>query len=202
MKAAERTRSLVLTYEGKLCPVYFSACCAGSTRRVEQAIPAALPHPSLKGVNDTAPDGKPWCRNAGHFSWTRSIESSRLSDVLEQYAKARGMNDLAPPLSLLRREESEPLQIRHQKGLQPIRAEDFRMFAGRRGGWNLILSDRFRIHQDKQSTVFTGHGFGNRVGLCQAGALARIRAGQTVNKVLGAYFPGTKIMPLDEIKKE
>jgi stage II sporulation protein D len=40
---------------------------------------------------------------------------------------------------------------------------------------------------------FSGRGFGHGVGLCQAGALARIRAGASLEDVLAHYFPGTTL---------
>ena len=41
--------------------------------------------------------------------------------------------------------------------------------------------------------VFSGKGFGHGVGLCQAGALARLRAGDSPEEVLEHYFPGTTL---------
>ncbi len=44
--------------------------------------------------------------------------------------------------------------------------------------------------------VFEGRGFGHGVGLCQAGALARVRAGAKPAAILQHYFPGTRLMTL------
>ena len=38
-----------------------------------------------------------------------------------------------------------------------------------------------------------GAGWGHGVGLCQWGAIGRSRAGQDLNDILSAYFPGTEI---------
>ena len=40
-----------------------------------------------------------------------------------------------------------------------------------------------------QSFRLRGHGMGHGVGLCQTGAAARARAGQTASQLLEAYFP-------------
>jgi hypothetical protein len=40
--------------------------------------------------------------------------------------------------------------------------------------------------------VFEGRGFGHGVGLCQAGAFARIMAGGKPAAVLARYYPGTR----------
>ena len=41
--------------------------------------------------------------------------------------------------------------------------------------------------------TFSGRGYGHGVGLCQAGALARLKTGASVNAVLAHYFPGTTV---------
>jgi len=59
-----------------------------------------------------------------------------------------------------------------------------------------MRSTWFDVRQVGQAFVFEGRGFGHGVGLCQAGALARIRAGQKLSTILQTYFPGTKIVAL------
>ncbi len=46
--------------------------------------------------------------------------------------------------------------------------------------------------------VATGGGNGHGVGLCQTGAIARARAGESFAEILEAYYPGTKIRPLED----
>ena len=72
------------------------------------------------------------------------------------------------------------------------------MFAGRIWGWNTLLSDQFSVGEDGDRFVFEGQGFGHRVGLCQAGAKARLDAGWTLEAVLGHYFPGASVAGLEK----
>ena len=52
------------------------------------------------------------------------------------------------------------------------------------------------VRRERGVFVFEGRGFGHGVGLCQAGALARIKAGVTPEAVLLRYFPQTSVRSL------
>lgn len=41
--------------------------------------------------------------------------------------------------------------------------------------------------------VLTGAGYGHGVGMCQTGAMARATAGQTFDRILTSYYPGTEV---------
>lgn len=200
-QAALRTKGLVVAYNEDLCPVYFHSCCGGFTREVETAIPRSKPHPALQGVQDMKPGGNAWCVNADHFQWTRKLDCEVLHQIIINYFKAKKLGGLSFPITVSRPEMNAPLIILGRDEEQKINPEDFRLNLGRTIGWNTLLSDRFRINQSKNQYIFHGKGFGHRVGLCQAGALARIRTGQSIKEVLAAYFRGSQIVPYDQLKK-
>jgi stage II sporulation protein D len=52
------------------------------------------------------------------------------------------------------------------------------------------MSTRMSITRSGSTYVFEGTGFGHGVGLCQAGAAARARRGDTTEAILAAYFTG------------
>jgi stage II sporulation protein D len=60
-------------------------------------------------------------------------------------------------------------------------------------GVRSIRSTLFTVTRSKDTFVFSGRGFGHGVGLCQAGAMARLQAGQAPSTVLAHYFPGTAL---------
>jgi stage II sporulation protein D len=60
-------------------------------------------------------------------------------------------------------------------------------------GARTIKSTWFEIRLEGATFVFEGRGFGHGVGLCQAGALARVQAGATPLAVFELYFPGTTL---------
>ena len=80
-----------------------------------------------------------------------------------------------------------------------VRGEDLRDVLGQSFGGRSIKSTRFSIEHTAGTFVFDGKGFGHGVGLCQAGALARIRAGAKLPAVLGDFtFPARNWSRCDE----
>ena len=75
----------------------------------------------------------------------------------------------------------------------------FRLAVGRLHGWNVVKSNDFvaRLLPWKGGGVWwlEGTGLGHGVGLCQQGAIGRALAGQGLDEILGAYFPGTEAAP-------
>jgi len=74
-----------------------------------------------------------------------------------------------------------------------VRGEVFRDAVTRAFGAKSLRSTLFTVKKTGAGFVFSGKGFGHGVGLCQAGAMARIRAGASVESVLAHYFPGTSL---------
>src|SRR6185503_10989749 len=74
-----------------------------------------------------------------------------------------------------------------------VRGEVFRDAVTRALGAKSLRSTRFSVTRTGGAFVFSGTGFGHGVGLCQAGALARLKAGATPDEVLKYYFPGAEV---------
>ena len=73
----------------------------------------------------------------------------------------------------------------------------FREVVSRHLGARTLKSTLFEVRRDRRTFVFDGRGFGHGVGLCQAGALARIRAGAQLLDILRRYYPGTTLRTSD-----
>ena len=56
-------------------------------------------------------------------------------------------------------------------------------------GPRAVRSNRLDISLDRARVVFSGKGFGHGVGLCQAGAFARLSQGVKPNAVLSVLLP-------------
>lgn len=74
-----------------------------------------------------------------------------------------------------------------------VRGEVFRDVVTRSLGVKSLRSTLFSVKRSGEHFVFSGRGYGHGVGLCQAGAAARIRAGSSPRDVLLHYFPGTSL---------
>ena len=65
---------------------------------------------------------------------------------------------------------------------------------GQRSGWKCLRRLDVRDPQkSRDAFTFSGKGFGHGVGLCQSGALTRLKAGTSTDDVLEHYFPGTSL---------
>ncbi len=60
-------------------------------------------------------------------------------------------------------------------------------------GDRAVQSTKMTISRTRDSFVFAGSGFGHGVGLCQIGAAARARRGESVNEIIEAYFDGATV---------
>ena len=187
-EATERTKGRMIFFGNKPAKVYFHACCGGYTMEPNQVFPGnrkLLPY--LQGVSDLDKNGQAYCRHDPHFTWQRTVSRKSLFEALPKTLQLPGKEiptrvDFESPLTL---------QRVVKPGLAP---ESFRMNYGRLFGWNHILSTKFRIiPAEGEQVTIEGSGFGHCIGLCQAGALARIREGQSIDAVIGHYFPGTRV---------
>jgi stage II sporulation protein D len=82
------------------------------------------------------------------------------------------------------------------QGDRPItlRGEDLRAILNRTVGDRGIQSTRFTLSRVGASFRFEGQGFGHGVGLCQIGAAARARRGDSLDDILAAYYKGATLI--------
>jgi stage II sporulation protein D len=80
-----------------------------------------------------------------------------------------------------------------------VRGEALREVLGQTLGARTIRSTWFDVRRNGGTFVFEGRGFGHGVGLCQAGALARVRSGDKLTAILQRYYPGTRLTKVRSI---
>ncbi|MBZ5527805.1 MAG: SpoIID/LytB domain-containing protein [Acidobacteriia bacterium] len=79
-----------------------------------------------------------------------------------------------------------------------VAASSLRFAVGRALGWEKLRSDLYEVRGDGGKIIFSGHGAGHGVGLCQAGAEEMGREGRTYQEILNFYYPGTTVKGADE----
>jgi stage II sporulation protein D len=181
------TRGEVLKYHGELADPYFTACCGGVTEAAGNVWPDRA-QPYLVSVHD------PYCLANQHASWTQTLASDRLEQVLREALRL----PMAAPLAELAVEKYDAsgraLVLRIVAGaVWNVDANQFRYAVDRRLGWEQIKSNLYIVERRGDSWTFSGHGLGHGVGLCQAGAEQMARLGFSPERILSAYFPGTEI---------
>ncbi|MGA3324009.1 MAG: SpoIID/LytB domain-containing protein [Terriglobia bacterium] len=185
--AARATRGKVLQYHGTLADPYFTACCGGMTEAAGNVWPDRA-QPYLISVHD------PYCLSSSHASWKKALTAESVQQVLREALHLPMAAPLAE-LSVEKRDSSgRALVLRVVAGSTwNLDANQFRYAVDRRLGWAQIKSNLYTIERQSDSWVFSGHGLGHGVGLCQAGAEQMARMGFSTEQILSTYFPGTEI---------
>jgi stage II sporulation protein D len=184
-RATLATAGRILVYEGQPAPVFYSASCGGRSERAENVWPGPA-YPYLQSVPDDVHDGdEPWAAELGldeiHAALARQgFEGERLTDlVIEE------------------RNESGRVQRLGLPGLRPasIDGNAFRLAVGA----TLVRSTAFELDRAPDVVTLTGRGYGHGVGMCVVGAGRRALRGETVETILGHYYPGLALAPLDDV---
>jgi stage II sporulation protein D len=185
--AALATRGQILQFHGKLADPYFTACCGGMTEAAGNVWPDRA-QPYLISLHD------PYCLSNSHASWKHALTAESVQQVLREALHLPITAPLAD-FSVEKRDSSgRALVLRATAAATwSVDANQFRYAVDRRLGWEQIKSNLYTIERQGDSWVFSGHGLGHGVGLCQAGAEQMARMGSSTEHILSTYFPGTEI---------
>ena len=189
-EAVRQTSGTVLWFDREPAVALFHADCGGRTSTAAAAWGGAA-YPYLKSAADDGP--------AKHAHATWRYEASQEAVRLALNADVRtAIGARVREITVLERDEvGRAVRVRLE-GQHPrdVRGEVLRDALTRAFGPRSIKSTWFDVRKQRMTWVFDGRGFGHGVGLCQAGALARIAAGTSPSSVLAHYFPGTRLVIL------
>ena len=185
--AVRETSGRVVWFGREPARVVYHADCGGHTSAARDVWRGeALPY--LAAVADAGPAA------AAHTEWRFAPAARALIEALNAdprtYVGAR-----LERIDVVRRDAGGRAELVALAGERAplVRGEELRAVMSRAFGPRAIRSTRFHVTRAKGRFEFTGQGFGHGVGLCQAGAFARIAAGATVQEVLAFYFPGSEL---------
>ena len=187
-EAVRKTEAAVLWYGSAPASALFHADCGGHTSS-DADVWGGIAHPYLAGASDDGP------ASGAHAAWrfeTSVAEAVRALDA-DPRTRIGGRLDRIEVLDRDAAGRAERVAVRGPE-TRMVRGEELRQALSRAFGERSIRSTRFEVRRERDRLVFEGRGFGHGVGLCQAGALARIRAGESVAAVLRHYFPGTDLV--------
>jgi len=187
----------VLTY-GKIItganmqPVraYFHSTCGGRLTGPEVFWERSSIEPYYYRGEDS--DGKQpiHCAHSPHAKWNYFLKDTAAMHVCNIQPK---------DISIEKRDgRVTSLTITNESGKKKtIPIAVFMSDAGRLLGWNSIKSNDFFITKKHGGWLFEGRGLGHGVGLCQYGAQTLAKRGFSFEKILGFYFPDTRIIKVD-----
>jgi stage II sporulation protein D len=185
-RAVHRTAGQVLRFEGRLVEALFHADCGGHT----SAAAAVWGGDDRSYLVSRADDGT---ARGAHAAWEYRLTLSALAKALNTDARTRiGPVDNLDVVSRDDARRAKEVAIRGATVIV-VRGEDFRQVLNRAFGARSIRSTLFDVTRDGNVLTFTGRGFGHGVGMCQAGALARLTAGARPADVLAYYYPGASM---------
>lgn len=185
-KAVEDTRGEVLLYNGKPFTTYFHSTCGGHTEPVE-AVFGGSPFKPLSGVPCT------WCEKSRVYEWTAKYKADDLRDRLvkagHEVADVKKV-EVAGRMEFGRVKQVKVWSSASQKPLELTGKALREALDG-----DKLLSTKFDVKHDGEEFVFTGHGWGHGVGMCQTGALRMAEKGKKAAEILEYYYPGAKVVP-------
>ncbi|HVL66092.1 MAG TPA: SpoIID/LytB domain-containing protein [Vicinamibacterales bacterium] len=187
VEAVKRTAGVVLWHGATPASALFHSDCGGHTSTSVAAWGGAV-RPYLLAAPDDGP------ADEAHGSWTYAIETRALQKVLNADPRTR-VGAKLDGITVLARDASgraERLALHGQRE-RVVKGEEFRAIVARQLGPRAVKSTLFTVRREGRTIVFAGRGFGHGVGLCQVGALARLRAGAAPAEVLRRYYPGTTL---------
>jgi SpoIID/LytB domain protein len=177
--AALATAGRVVTYNGSVAEVFYSASCGGHSESAEDVWPG-VKLPYLKSiVDDVHADDVPW-------KLERSLGEIQRALVAAGFGGSRLRN-----VSVEERSGSGRALRLGVDGLRPdtISGDAFRAAVGT----TTLRSTAFTIDRRGDAITFTGRGYGHGVGMCVIGAGRRARRGETAEQILKAYYPGVEL---------
>jgi stage II sporulation protein D len=187
--AVRRTAGRVLWFDGALASALFHADCGGRTSRAADVWGGA-DVPYLTAIADDGP------AQGAHAAWHYEATVDAVQRALNGDGRTR--IGTVMDLEIVERDAAGRAERIALRAAQPrvVRGEEFRDVLTRVFGARAIRSTQFDVRREYDAFMFDGRGFGHGVGLCQAGALARLGAGAKPAAVLSRYYPGTKLITL------
>lgn len=187
-KAVDDTAGQALVFNQHLSEALFHADCGGHTAAAEAIWGGRVPY--LIGAPDPAPEKT-------HSRWQFRLTRTQLREALNANPQSTVGAELSS-IRIVERDTSGRATRVELAGehLRVVRGEQLRAAINQTFGARAIRSTRFDLTEAGGEYRFDGTGFGHGVGLCQVGAAARLRRGESVAAVLSAYYPGVRLTRL------
>lgn len=198
----------VAVHDGELIRAYYSSTDGGHTSTLVD-VWTREGAPYLIGRRDADANGRSWCSGSPHFRWTEVWSARELGDIV-RVELPRELGRTLEPEQIGRLQRLRVVARDGSGRVQRLRIEtDVDAFEvwGDRIRWVLrpigsnypiLRSTMFDVENVVRDgvlvgVVLRGGGFGHGVGMCQTGALARARAGQSAETILRAYYDGVEV---------
>lgn len=224
-QAIAATKGLVLTYNNELVDALYSSTTGGVTASFSDAWNGEE-RPYLKAVIDSPKNVwdlsqksladeqafrnfislKQGFNESGRhvFRWNRQASLDSLTKDLKKYLERRKhpLADLKTIKSMTVTERSDSgriltMNVQTDQGTIELHKNEVRSAFGPPRSTLFYLDPIYNSQNQLSGYAFVGGGFGHGVGLSQFGSYNLANLGWSPEKILAFYYPGTKIIPLD-----
>lgn len=219
--AVRATHNLVLREpSGSLAETFYHSICGGHTEPGETVM-GITNRPYLRGVSDGLP-GSPFaplrsdaevatyldapspsfCGEASllqkdRWRWSRRLSGQTLPELAADAGLAPPLTDIVVKTRGLSGRALQ-LEVRNSTAAKTIDGElAIRQLLGGLPS-SLFIVETAKNGNEIHALLMRGAGFGHGAGLCQMGAIGRAEKGQTFEEILNAYYPGTRLAPLEK----
>ena len=205
--AVDATSGLVLLYGGQVVNAPYYSTCGGSTAE-PQDVWRTSGEPYLKRVSDQIPGSTHfYCEQAPRYRWTRTFGREELRQSIARYVLTLPGGGSVASVRAVTVADVTPagrvgtLTIETDRASIALRGNEIRS-ALRLPSGGILYSTYFSVdavvgRNGVETLTLTGGGNGHGVGMCQAGAIGRARAGQDFRTILRTYYPGTTVGTID-----
>ena len=188
-EAVARTAGVILTFDRQPAQALFHADCGGYTSTAS-AVWGGADRPYLIARAD---DG---AASDAHAAWQYEASLADLTAALDVSGRLDAIDVVSRDDA--GRAERIAVQTRDRdagtaSSSTVLPGDEFRQRLTRAFGPRALRSTKFDVRRTGAMFVFSGRGYGHGVGLCQAGAFARLRAGATPADVVRYYYPGVAL---------
>lgn len=183
-QAVHDTKGEVVLYKNELAQTLFHAACGGHTDNPKYVWGWKQTPEYLEGRKDK------YCKGNPHSSWTSELDESFIRQKLIAAGYKIGTIKKISYSGKTTGKAAKEVIVSHSKGKLKLNAYTFRLSVDAFKVKSTMFSS---IKKSKNKFVFSGKGWGHKVGLCQWGAKAMGDKKFSYKKILDYYYPGTNI---------
>jgi stage II sporulation protein D len=188
-EAVRATSNQILTFGGKPIEAVYATVSGGVTADAREAF-GGNGQPYLVPVVDLDPKGKPYGSHNKWFAWYLDIPAETMRAKFSEKGVDFGAIENVEVIGKGPSGRAINIRLTTDKGQFDLNARLIRDAFG----VDTVRSTLFTISKTATGFRIDGKGWGHGVGMCQAGAVGRARAGQKYNQILATYYPGTQLV--------
>ena len=188
-EAVRTTSNQILTFGGKPIEAVYATVSGGITADAREAF-GGNGQPYLVPVVDKDPKGNWYGAHSKWFAWYLDIPAETMQAKFKEKGVDLGAIENIEVIGKGPSGRAINIRLTTEKGQFDLNARLIRDAFG----VDTVRSTLFTINKTATGFRISGNGWGHGVGMCQAGAVGRARAGQSYGQILATYYPGTQLV--------